>query len=382
MRAGDGARLATDRPGAPVYSAAMTHVFVAPHPDDAALSCGGLIASLRELGQNVTILTVYSGSGEANGLTPYQREALGFGTKALWPATEAFNRAHLAADVPLLGEAEAPPPWAADPDRLEATQADADAAAKRFWQRASWYRRASIRNESLAGQLVIDELPTQGAVLGTEIVEAASAGDIMARRRLEDERFAYFAEASVVFLDLPDAVFRGYEGDAELFGPPRDDDSPPIELLRREILRLEPQRVYFPLGVGGHVDHRLVRAVGMALLAEPRAWIMPGPDWAGIVTFYEDFPYAWWSGFGQLEDLGDGFFGELPADVSLSPEFAEIGDQLERKIRGIALYESQLEGLFGGLRPMAEAVRAFGLKVAELGGVPGFAERYWSTTRV
>ena len=71
---------------------AMTHVFVAPHPDDVALSCGGLIASLRELGQNVTILTVFSGDGSADRLTPYQREALGFGSKALWPNTEAFNR--------------------------------------------------------------------------------------------------------------------------------------------------------------------------------------------------------------------------------------------------------------------------------------------------
>ncbi len=42
----------------------MTHVFVAPHPDDVALSCGGLIASLRELGQNVTIVTVFSGNGD------------------------------------------------------------------------------------------------------------------------------------------------------------------------------------------------------------------------------------------------------------------------------------------------------------------------------
>jgi LmbE family N-acetylglucosaminyl deacetylase len=358
----------------------MTHVFVAPHPDDAALSCGGLIASLRELGQNVTILTVYSGAGGTDGLTPYQREALGFGTKALWPATEAFNRANLAADVPIAGTGAAP--WAADPERLEATQADADAAAKRFWQRSSWYRRASIRNESLAGQLVIDDLPTQGTVLGTEIVEAASAGDVMARRRLEDERFAYFAEASVVFLDLPDAVFRGYEGDAELLGRPRDDDPAPIELLRREILRLEPQRVYLPLAIGGHVDHRLVRAVGAALLAEAPSWTMPGPEWAGIVTFYEDFPYAWWSNFGRLEDLGDDVLAELPADVSLTPEYADISDQIERKIRGIALYESQLDGLFGGLRPMAEAVRAFGLKVGELGGVAGFAERYWSTTRI
>ena len=55
----------------------MTHVFVAPHPDDVALSCGGLIASLRELGQNVTILTVFSGNGASDRLTPYQREALG-----------------------------------------------------------------------------------------------------------------------------------------------------------------------------------------------------------------------------------------------------------------------------------------------------------------
>ena len=107
-------------------------------------------------------------------------------------------------------------------DRLEATQADADAAAKRFWQRSSWYRRASIRNESLADQPVIDDLPTQGAVYTDEVMDAAAAGDLMARRRVEDERFAYFAEASIVFLDLPDAVFRGYEGDDQLLGTPRD----------------------------------------------------------------------------------------------------------------------------------------------------------------
>ncbi len=64
------------------------------------------------------------------------------------------------------------------PDGSEATQADADAAAKRFWQRASWYRRASIRAESLAGQPVMDDLSTQGAVLTEDVVEAAAAGDI------------------------------------------------------------------------------------------------------------------------------------------------------------------------------------------------------------
>jgi LmbE family N-acetylglucosaminyl deacetylase len=357
----------------------MTHVFVAPHPDDVALSCGGLIASLRELGQNVTIITVFSGDGASGGLTPYQREALGFGSKALWPATEAFNRSDILADWPT---AALVPSWAASEDRLEATQADADAAAKRFWQRSSWYRRASVRNESLAEQMVIDDLPTQGAVYTDEVMVAAAAGELMARRRVEDERFAYFAEASIVFLDLPDAVFRGYEGDEQLLGAPRDDDAAPFELLAQEIARLEPQKLYLPLGVGGHVDHQLCREVGVRMLQESRRWVMPGPEYAGIVTFYEDFPYAWWTDFARPEELGPGALDGLPDDVSISPVFADITDQLERKIMGIDIYQSQLERLFDGTTQMADAVRGHGRAIAEAGEVDGSAERYWVSGRV
>jgi LmbE family N-acetylglucosaminyl deacetylase len=357
----------------------MTHVFVAPHPDDVALSCGGLIASLRELGQNVTILTVYSGDGSVDRLSSYQREALGFGSKTLWPSTEAFNRSGIAADWPTAGYA---PAWAASEEGLEATQTESDAAAKRFWQRSSWYRRASIRNVPLADQPVIDELPTQGAVMTDEIVESAGAGDLVARRRMEDERYAYFAEASVVFLDLPDAVFRGYDGDAQLLGNPHDDDDPPYALLREEIARLEPQRVYFPLGIGGHVDHQLCRDVGIQLLAEPRRWVMPGPDYAGMVAFYEDFPYALWNDFRGLEGLGADPFAGLPRDVSVLPEFADITDVLETKIMGISLYESQIERLFDDKREMANAVRSHGRVMGELGAVDGSAERYWVSGRV
>ena len=366
----------------------MSHVFVAPHPDDVALSCGGLIASLRELGQHVTILTGFSGSGSAGAadddgagspLTTYQREALGFGSKAHWPVTEAFNRSHIRADYPVYGDPDLLPAWAATDDRLDATQTDADAAAKRFWQRSSWYRRASIRSESLAGQPIMDALSTQGAVATDERVDAAAAGDVMAQRRLEDEAFSAFAEASIVFLDLPDAVFRGYEGDDELLAAPRDDDEAPYAILRREIARLEPQKLYLPLGVGNHVDHQLCRDVGVRLLAEGRRWVMPGPDYAGIVTFYEDFPYAWWSDFGRLADLPPGAFDDLPSDVAIGPEYADIGDQLERKITGISIYESQMNRLFGGTNDMARQVRAYARKVALLGGAGGTAERYWAT---
>jgi LmbE family N-acetylglucosaminyl deacetylase len=357
----------------------MTHVFVAPHPDDVALSCGGLIASLRELGQNVTIITVFSGDGASGDLTSYQREALGFGSKTHWPATEAFNRSAIAADWPT---AALVPAWAATADRLEATQTDADAAAKRFWQRSSWYRRASIRNESLADQPLADDVPTQGAFHTDDVTDAAAAGDLMARRRLEDERYAYFAEASIVFLDLPDAVFRGYEGDDELLGSPRADDDAPFEALRREIARLEPQKVYLPLGVGGHVDHQLCRDVGIRLLQEGRRWVMPGPEYAGIVTFYEDFPYAWWNDFRGVDEMPGQPLSALPVDVGVTAEFADITDQLEKKIMGVSLYESQIERLFDSTRQMADAVRSYGLAMAQLGDVDGHAERYWASARV
>jgi LmbE family N-acetylglucosaminyl deacetylase len=360
----------------------MTHVFVAPHPDDVALSCGGLISNLRELGQNVTILTVFSGNGATESLTGYQREALGFGSKTLWPTGEAFNRANILNDWPVYASPEVAPPWAASEDRLEATQSDADAAAKRFWQRSSWYRRASIRNQPLAGVPIVDDVSTQGSLVTDEVMDAAAAGDLMARRRIEEERYAYFAEASVVFLDLPDAVFRGYEGDDQLLGRPRDDDLAPYDILRREIARLEPQKLYLPLGIGGHVDHQLCREVGLQLLDESRRWVMPGPEYAGKIRFYEDFPYALWSGFSRLEDLAADTFAALPPDVTLIPEVVDISESLEAKITGVDLYESQLDRLFGGRRAMADAVRSFGTRVGEIGGIPGPAERYWATQRV
>ena len=66
------------------------------------------------------------------------------------------------------------------------------------------------------------------------------------RRQVEDERWAYFIEAALVDLDLPDAIHRGYEGDDAILGPADPGDEPPVDMLRREILRLEPQQLRLP----------------------------------------------------------------------------------------------------------------------------------------
>ena len=348
----------------------MTHIFISPHPDDAALSCGGLIASLRELGQAVTIVSVFSGSDDATEAT---RTSTGFGSKSLWPLTEAFDRGNVAPDHP----DEPVPAWLADPARLDATQDRANTQARQFWQRAAWTRSANVTNVATEERPIADTLPGQGTLVRSDL---ASADDV-AIRRAEDERFAWFMEVSLVDLGLPDASFRGYQGDEQLLGAPRDDDEAPVGLLRREILRLEPQQVYFPLGIGGHVDHVLCREAALALLAEPRGWVMPTPDLAGLVSFYEDFPYAWWDDFHGQADMPAAMTG-LPLGTALEARYADISDVLARKAAGVAVYGSQVPRLFGDEQRMFDDVAGFARRVAFAGGVgTGSAERYWGVVR-
>lgn len=354
----------------------MTHVFVAPHADDAALSCGGLIASLREVGQNVTILTVFSG-GPANGntTTEYQRAALGFGTKAIWPNTQAFRRTNIASDHEVQSVTVGAP-WSADPDRVALTQEAANTQARQFWQRASWTRSANVTNSEQEERPLADAIGGQGSLVPIDF----EAADAMETRKMEEERYAYLMEASVIFLDLPDAVFRGYSGDEELLGEIREDDMAPYDLLRREIARLEPQMVYVPLGVGGHVDHQLCREAGLGLLAEGRRWVMPGPDHADRLCFYEDFPYAWWDDFRGLTDWPADALG-LPRGIELEARYSDISEMMERKAAALRLYASQLPRLFESDQQMLDDLAGYHARVALAGGMPGYAERYWTAVR-
>ncbi|HEU6439575.1 MAG TPA: PIG-L family deacetylase [Terriglobales bacterium] len=310
----------------------MTHVFVSPHPDDAALSCGGLIARLRDGGEPVTILTVYSGAGSLDRLTPYQRLALGFGSREKWQPSDD-------AGLSDAGLTDA------------ATPADASASAP-------------------GGANLADAAPANA---GEGPGAAPTPEQVMAVRRAEDESFARFVGASVVFLNLPDAVFRGYEGDAELLGEPRPDDPAPVEELRAALAGLAPDALYLPFAIGGHVDHRGTRRAAMALLAEP------GSPYLDRARFYEDFPYALTTGFERPEQLDPEIPASLPAGVALTPEYVEMADLLDRRLAGLRAYESQLGRLFGGDSPMASDVRGRATRVGELGGI-GPSERYWRVT--
>ncbi len=291
----------------------VAHVFVAPHPDDIALSCGGLVAALAARGEDVAIVTVYSGIGDGAALTPYQREALGFGA----------------------------------PDGTAA--------------------------------------------------ETVGAAGIAHARNLEDEAYARLFGVRMVRLDLPDAVYRGYEGDEQLTGPVHADDAPPIEPLRRALGELGATDICAPLGVGNHVDHVLCRDAVLALAAEadtappdaathvpPPRTAPPAREARPSLRLYEDFPYA-----ARMEFRGPGVLPgggrslppdrelALPPGSALRPEYVGISPWLERKAEGIAAYASQVGRQFEGSGGVLEALRTYHARVAREGELPGHAERYW-----
>ena len=190
---------------------------------------------------------------------------------------------------------------------------------------------------------------------------------VVAGRRAEEACAAAILGTDVRFLPFHDAIHRrdNYLDDDQLFGTPAPGEAGlPAALTRALGLPARPgdsTRIYVPLAIGGHVDHRHAFAAGVGL------------DRAGWeVWYYEDLPYALKAGNreARFEECGERL--EVAALV-------EIGSTWERKIDAILCYRSQLARTFryaniGGDREEIETLlRRYALAAG--GGTP--VERFW-----
>lgn len=181
--------------------------------------------------------------------------------------------------------------------------------------------------------------------------------DSLEVRRREDVKAAEMLGAEVLHLDLQDAIYRidpdtgkaRYACLQHLFGPlhPADGDFS-LELAVRLRERLSNCReIVVPLGVGDHVDHRLVRE------AAERA-TMP-------LLYYEDFPYA---------DKSRALDRILHPNSDWEPEIVSLPQEaLTAKQAAALAYSSQIDLIFGSPRRLQRALRR---RHRHLGG-----ERYW-----
>ena len=152
-------------------------------------------------------------------------------------------------------------------------------------------------------------------------------------RNAEERRAAELAGYRVEFLGFPEPGVRpGYTQVTDIFSPDRPFESDPIwsevDERLRELISGFTGLVIAPLGIGHHIDHRMVNASFRGALRD-------GASCAA--GFYEDLPYAARFTSQQIRRL-------IPADfagVPLMPVLLAQGN-LTDKMRLLTVYESQL----------------------------------------
>ncbi len=173
--------------------------------------------------------------------------------------------------------------------------------------------------------------------------------DPPAVRRKEDRAaFASIDPAiDVIHLPYTDCIYRAdetgtflYDSEGGLFGPidPRD---PALLNLRDQPTPPAGTTVYIPLSVGGHVDHKLVRAAA-------DRWPIP----ASARRYYEEYPYAEEPAAVQLALAGD----EDHLEACLFPLDIAAHDA---KVRAVAQYASQISTFWQNVDRMAAAMKAY-----------------------
>ena len=114
---------------------------------------------------------------------------------------------------------------------------------------------------------------------------------------------------------------------------------------------------YTPLGIGGHIDHMLAFDIGVRMHQAGCA-----------VKFYEDLPYA------MREDYFSARIENLE-NMRSNVELFSLG-MLERKIKALHCYQSQIASLFENEENMREWIRQYALRMSgreDMGG-----EKIWT----
>ena len=156
--------------------------------------------------------------------------------------------------------------------------------------------------------------------------------EYMALRRAEDVEACSAISAEPRHLPLLEAPHRGYADAAALFGNVREDDHAGGQvggLLAALMDELRPDRLLGPLGIGGHVDHLIVRdTLARTAGATPLSW-------------WEDWPY--------LDRAG-----KIDRTHVFAHSLADEGRAA--KVRACMAYRTQLQFQFGGPAGLAAAL--------------------------
>jgi LmbE family N-acetylglucosaminyl deacetylase len=191
------------------------------------------------------------------------------------------------------------------------------------------------------------------------------AQEAVETRRQEDAKALDYLGADYLWLDYPDAIYRGqppyYTRQEELMGNIHPADLSIEKELAALLLSLSerlPDTVWYaPLGVGHHVDHQIVCSAADRLVQR-----------SANVKFYEDFPYV-----THPDDL-EKRLHELGG--TLEPAYVEMSELLPLRQEAAEMYASQIAAIFGDKESMYRLMDEYTHNIRPVETVR--LERYWT----
>ncbi len=193
---------------------------------------------------------------------------------------------------------------------------------------------------------------------------AGNKSRVTALRRREDERFfARIPEVRLTFLDRLDAPLRlniRWQSvcDARSLRGSESEIRSLVETVNARLPRSPVALVLAPLGLGGHIDHLVVRQAALRLLRSGAA-----------VGFYEDLPYAGTIALPAIASAAANL--ARTARRKLVPHLLLARGRPAAKASALRVYRSQLG------RSTLQRVVAHGSRINRR----GFAERLWLSAR-
>lgn len=178
-----------------------------------------------------------------------------------------------------------------------------------------------------------------------------SADAISAERELEDREYCVRRSIDYDLLHCPDSFVMGYDTATELrISATEDPRTEGVkDLIRNAVTCWVPEVVLAPCGLGGHVDHQIVRVAADAL---DRVQIL----------YYEDIPYSSSLSLPELER-------QLAAQGLIPAMTTDIESALESKCEDMWGYRSQTS---------RSTVAQMLLHAGRVGtGMTRYAERLW-----
>ena len=166
--------------------------------------------------------------------------------------------------------------------------------------------------------------------------------DYLALRRAEDVRACSILGADFEHLGLPEAPHRGYDSPEALFGDfaAGDDVASALEARLREVVRERPPRaICYPVGVGGHVDHRRVADAVERLRGDlPAVRFLRWYDQPYTARHRRRYPELAFA--RRARGLAE--IGEDVCALSYDPRARAPDGLFARKVRAAAAYRSQV----------------------------------------